>query len=133
MKTLIILSVLMAGTVLAAKPDCAKEEHYPLISTEELKTVSADKATTVFDVNSDDSFKEAHVTNAIHYNAVKKDFAKSLPAKKDALIVAYCGGPKCTAWLKAAEAACNAGYTNIKHYKEGISGWKKEMGGKAGG
>jgi rhodanese-related sulfurtransferase len=42
------------------------------------------------------------------------------------MIVAYCGGPACTAWKKAAQDACKLGYTNIKHFKEGISGWKKD-------
>ena len=143
MKTLIILSFLMAGPAMAAKPasksaklsanpECAKEEHYPLIDTATLKNVAESKEATVFDVNSDESFKEAHVTNALHYKEVQKNFAKNLPAKKDALIVAYCGGPSCTAWLKAAEEACNKGYTNIKHYKDGIAGWKKASEAKAG-
>ena len=47
-----------------------------------------------------------------------------LPADKNALIVAYCGGPKCGAWKKAAKAAAALGYTNIKHFSGGISGWQ---------
>ena len=47
---------------------------------------------------------------------------------KDALIVAYCGGPSCGAYKKAIEAATKLGYTNIKHFSKGLSGWK-EAGG----
>jgi rhodanese-related sulfurtransferase len=47
-----------------------------------------------------------------------------LPKDKNALVVAYCGGPKCKAYEAAAKAAEKLGYTNIKHLTAGISGWK---------
>jgi rhodanese-related sulfurtransferase len=47
-----------------------------------------------------------------------------LPADKAALVVAYCGSPKCGAYKKAANAAVQLGYTNVKHFSGGISGWK---------
>ena len=40
-----------------------------------------------------------------------------------ALIVAYCGGPKCMAYKAAATAALKLGYTNVKHLPDGIKGW----------
>ena len=45
-------------------------------------------------------------------------------ANKDALIVAYCGGPQCMAYKAAAKKAVALGYTNVKHLSAGISGWK---------
>ena len=54
----------------------------------------------------------------------KADIAKSLPADKNALVVAYCGGPTCNAYAAAAKAAKELGYTNVKHLSAGISGWK---------
>jgi rhodanese-related sulfurtransferase len=48
-----------------------------------------------------------------------------LPKDKNALIVAYCGNPKCTAYQAAAKAAKKLGYKNIKHLSAGISGWKE--------
>jgi rhodanese-related sulfurtransferase len=39
------------------------------------------------------------------------------------LIIAYCGSPKCGAYLQAAKAAEKLGYTNIKHMSAGIAGW----------
>jgi len=39
------------------------------------------------------------------------------------LVVAYCGGPSCNAYTRAANAASKLGYTNVKHLSAGISGW----------
>jgi len=32
----------------------------------------------------------------------------------------------CNAWQKAATAACEMGYTNIRHFSPGITGWNKK-------
>lgn len=126
MKTLILVSLILSTSAFAAKKSkCDDDSNYPEISYADLKTAAEKKEATVIDVNSKESFEGAHVTNAIHYGTVKGNFAKELPADKNAMIVAYCGGPACTAWKKAAKDACKLGYTNIKHYKDGISGWKK--------
>jgi len=103
--------------------DCSKDSHYPLISKSELKSAVEKKSAVIVDVNSEESFKKAHVPGAIHFGSHSKGFAKLLPQDKDALLVAYCGGPMCEAWKKAAEEACNLGYKNIRHFKEGIKGW----------
>jgi rhodanese-related sulfurtransferase len=108
-----------------ANATCESDSHYPVISKADLKHHVDAKDAFIIDVNSSESFKEVHVPNAIHFADHKSDFAKLLPAQKDALIVAYCGGPKCEAWLNAAKKACELGYTNIQHFKDGISGWKK--------
>ena len=78
----------------------------------------------IIDVNGDESYKAGHVPGALDFAAIKDNLASSLPKKKDALIVAYCGNPKCGAYLRAAKAAQKLGYTNIKHMSAGISGWK---------
>lgn len=99
--------------------------EYPDISVAELKQAITDKSVTVIDVNGSESYKEGHVPTAIDYSEAKEDLAAKLPADKDALIVAYCGGPSCGAYTKAAKAAKELGYTNVKHLSAGISGWKK--------
>jgi rhodanese-related sulfurtransferase len=96
---------------------------YPDISIAELKKAIADKKVTVIDVNSVDTYKSGHVPTAVHYSAVKGDFAAALPKDKDALVVAYCGSPSCNAYTAAANAAKKLGYTNVKHLSAGISGW----------
>jgi rhodanese-related sulfurtransferase len=113
------------NSALAANSDCDQEDHYPLITHSELTQSIQSKSVVVIDVNSQESFDKNHVTGAFHYGSHKADFEKQLPAKKDAMIVAYCGGPQCGAWKKAAERACEQGYTHILHYKDGISGWVK--------
>ncbi len=96
----------------------------PDISINEVNKLAESKSAVIIDVNGDESFKAGHVPGALNFAAIKDNLAASLPKKKDALIVAYCGNPKCGAYLRAAKAAQKLGYTNIKHMSAGISGWK---------
>ncbi len=97
--------------------------EYPDISIAELKKAIADKKVTVIDVNGADSYKAGHVPTAVDFTAVQGDLAAALPKDKDALVVAYCGSPSCSAYTAAANAAKKLGYTNVKHLSAGISGW----------
>ncbi len=97
--------------------------EFPDISITELKTVIANKKAVIIDVNGSDSYKSGHIPGAIDFTATK-DIAAVLPKDKNALIVAYCGGPKCSAYKQAATAAEKLGYKNVKHLSAGISGWK---------
>jgi len=98
--------------------------HYPEIQIKELKSAIADNHVTILDVNGSDSYKEGHIPGAIDYSAYKERLASILPKDKHALVVAYCGGPKCNAYEAAAKAAKELGYTNVKHLTAGISGWQ---------
>jgi len=98
---------------------------YPDISIAELKKAIADKNVVVIDVNGTDSYKSGHVPTALNFADIKDNLNASLPKDKDALVVAYCGGPACHAYTAAAEAATKLGYTNVKHLSAGISGWLK--------
>jgi rhodanese-related sulfurtransferase len=98
---------------------------YPDISINELKQAIAQKKVVVIDVNGTDSYKSGHVPTAVNFEAVQANLASALPKDKDALVVAYCGGPACHAYTAAAEAATKLGYTNVKHLTAGISGWLK--------
>ncbi|MBA2481766.1 MAG: rhodanese-like domain-containing protein [Planctomycetes bacterium] len=120
MKTL-ILAILccFAPAILAA------DVKVPDISKEELTKAIADKKVTVIDVNGTESYKEGHIPTAIDFETTKADLATKLPKDKSSLIVAYCGSPKCPAYKQAAEAAIALGYTNVKHFSAGISGWKE--------
>lgn len=99
--------------------------EYPDISIADLKTAIAEKKVVILDVNGTDSWKAGHVPGALDFDTVSKDLAKKLPAAKDSLVVAYCGGPGCNAYTAGAKAAKELGYTNVKHLAAGISGWKK--------
>lgn len=98
--------------------------HFPEIQINELKSAIDSKKVVILDVNGTDSYRQGHIPGAIDYATSKEKLASVLPKDKDALVVAYCGGPKCNAYESAAKAAQKLGYTNVKHLTAGISGWK---------
>ncbi len=117
-KILCTLSILLtAATAFAAS-------SFPDITLPELKKAIADKDVTLLDVNGPESYQAGHIPGALDFVALKDDLAAKLPADKGALIVAYCGNPQCGAYARAATAAQDLGYTNVKHYAGGIDGWK---------
>lgn len=99
--------------------------EYPDISINELKKAIQDKKVTVIDVNGTESWQKGHIPSAIDFEASEEKLAQVLPKDKNALVVAYCGGPKCMAYQAAAKAATKLGYKNVKHLSAGISGWKE--------
>ena len=115
-----LLTLLSAAFVAVS----AQAGEFPDISINELKAAIETKKVTVIDVNGSDSFKAGHIPGAVDFKAQKAEIAKLLPSDKDALVVAYCGGPTCNAYSAAAKAAKELGYTNVKHLSAGISGWK---------
>jgi rhodanese-related sulfurtransferase len=119
MKKLITLALgfVLSATVFAG--------DFADISVPDLKKAIAEKSVTVIDVNGSDSYKTGHIPTAIDYEKDSATLAKVLPADKAALVVAYCGGPKCNAYKAAAKKAKELGYTNVKHLSAGISGWKE--------
>ena len=118
MKKLIALFLsVCAASVMAA--------DYPDISIEDLKSAIKDGKVTVIDVNGTGSYeKRGHIPGAIDFQASADALASKLPSDKGALVVAYCGGPQCSAYKKAANKAAELGYTNVKHLSAGISGWE---------
>ena len=96
----------------------------PDITIPELKQAIEQKNVTLLDANGTASYSEGHIPGAADFNGHRGDLAKLLPSDKNALIVAYCGGPRCHAYQAAVDQAQQLGYTNIKHLSAGISGWK---------
>ncbi len=118
MKKLLTLALaLVAASGFAAE--------FPDISIADLKAAIADKKVVVIDVNGSSSYTAGHVPGAIDFASKGADLGSALPADKNTLVVAYCGGPSCSAYKKAANKAAELGYTNVKHLSAGISGWKK--------
>ncbi len=115
----------MTGLVMALLASVAYAGDFPDISVAELKDAIKAQKVTLIDVNGKDSWAEGHIPGAIEFGASKGKLAKLLPKDKDALVVAYCGGPSCGAYAAAAKAAKALGYTNVKHLAAGISGWKQ--------
>ena len=118
MKKLIafLTAAIVAGSVIAGE--------FADVSIKEVKALTESKKATIIDVNGTDSFKDGHVPGALDFDAIKDNFAAKLPKDKSALIVAYCGNPKCQAYQAAAKAAQKLGYKNVKHMSAGIAGWR---------
>jgi len=99
--------------------------QYPDIKIDDLKSAIASNKVTLLAANGTDSYKQGHIPGAIDFSANHDKLASVLPKDKHALVVAYCGGPKCSAYKAAAKAAEKLGYTNVKHLAAGISGWRE--------
>lgn len=94
----------------------------PPISIEDLKAAIAKEEVTLFDVNGSRIYAKGRIPSALDYRAIT-DLPASLPSDKKALIVAYCGGPSCSAYRAATRKIRRFGYTNVRHLSGGISGW----------
>ena len=115
-----------APAPVAAPKVKAEDPRFPDIDHKELTKLVEDKKVVLIDCNGSDSYKTTgHIPGAIDFQATGEELAKKLPADKSALIVAYCGSEYCAAFKNGAEAALKLGYTNVKHYPLGISGWVK--------
>src|SRR5215210_7053088 len=96
------LLALLAVTVCAVT---AQAGEFPDISIAEVKAAIESKKATIIDVNGTESFQKGHIPGAVDFVAAKSDLKKALPPDKDALVIAYCGGPTCGAYAAAAKAA----------------------------
>jgi len=114
---------LLALLATAAVAVSAYAGEFADISVTDVKALAEAKSAVILDANGTDSYNKGHVPGALNFAAIKDNLAASLPADKGALIIAYCGNPKCGAYLQAARAAEKLGYTNIKHMSAGIAGW----------
>ncbi len=119
--------VALSGMLLiaAAGTAGASAEDAPDISLAELKQAIAGKQVALIDCNGSASYARGHIPGAIDFESRQTDLEKLLPADKASLVVAYCGGPKCLAYRAGAAAAAKLGYTNVKHFSGGLSGWKQ--------
>lgn len=123
MRPLALLLALLLGPVVAFAA-----EKFPVIAREDLVQALAAGPVTLIDANGSSSFRGGRLPGAIDYAARKADLARLLPADKGALIVAYCGSEACPSWRAAASAATALGYTNVRHFKAGLAGWRQAGG-----
>ena len=97
--------------------------EYPDISIGELEKAIKEDKVILLDVNGSSSYAKGHIPGAIDFRANQEKVVELLGKNKDKLVVAYCGGPSCSAYQAGAKAAEKAGFTKIKHLSAGISGW----------
>ena len=92
------------------------------ISPAALHELMQHEAVAILDVNSNQSWVEAHVPGAKHLDAVGYT-GNDLPSDKDARLVFYCSNPLCRKAPNAARRARSLGYTSVCVMSAGISGW----------
>ena len=115
------------GKVEATAPDAAAPaaaEPFKRVDAASLEVKLKGAAQVyVFDANSDERFAQGHIPGAKHLraDAVK---AEVLPPNQNAMVVFYCGGPKCMAAPDAARATIALRYTNVFVMTDGIKGWE---------
>lgn len=116
------LLAILACSLVAIGSSIAGE--YEDISLSELKQAIADKKVVILDVNGTSTYeKKGHIPGAIDFRANSDKIASLLPEDKNTLVVAYCGGPSCQAYKAGAKKAEELGFTNVKHFSAGLSGW----------
>ena len=123
MRPLALLLALLLGSTAALAA-----EKFPVIAREDLVQALAAGPVTLIDANGSSSFRTGRLPGAIDYASRKADLARLLPADKGALIVAYCGSEACPSWRAAATATAALGYTNVRHFKAGLAGWRQAGG-----
>ena len=85
-------------------------------------TMVEEGAVTPVDANGADTRNEFGVLpGAIMLDG--DDIAGVLPADTETDLVFYCSSQRCNAAPRAAEAAIEAGYTNVHVMRDGIRGW----------
>ena len=99
-----------------------------LVTTVQAKELFDQGGVIFVDARQDSAFEEGRIPGAIHLDAKKEGtytpeiLARELPDKA-AVIITYCNGEKCTRSSISASNLVNAGYTNVKYFREGYPGW----------
>jgi rhodanese-related sulfurtransferase len=92
------------------------------VSPADLQQLMQNAAVTVIDVNSRQSWLQAHVPGALHLDPL--GYAEGdLPRDKDALLVFYCSNFLCRKAPNAAVRAKRMGYSDARVLSAGITGW----------
>lgn len=76
----------------------------------------------VIDVNSGESWREAHVPGAVNLDPAAYT-ASDLPSDPEANLVFYCSNTLCRKAPEAARRARRMGYRNVRVMSAGIRGW----------
>lgn len=109
----------------AAKAHAEKVAYVEVTTQDVQKLREENPNITIIDARSEEDFNKGHIPGAVLMRP--DDVAKKLPEiQKDKTqpIVFYCADTQCQASAKAAHAAKEAGYTNLKRYTTGFAAWK---------
>jgi rhodanese-related sulfurtransferase len=92
------------------------------ITPRRLHETLRDGQVTVVDVNSHESWMEAHVPGAVNLDPEGYDESQ-LPEDRDATVIFYCSNSLCRKAPNAARRARERGYGNVVVMSAGIRGW----------
>ncbi len=93
-----------------------------VISPKDLNLLILDGKVVPIDVNSPQSWAQAHVPGAVNLDPTSYR-ADDLPSDKGALLVFYCSNHWCRKAPNAARRAASLGYTSVRVMSAGIKGW----------
>jgi rhodanese-related sulfurtransferase len=105
------------------------------ISTEELRSILAEKSATVFDARPHKEYALSHIPGALNVSAKAgtpmslyvsdvAEIGRVVKGNKAAPIVLYCNGPFCGKSKRLAAELLDAGYTDVRRYQLGIPVWR---------
>jgi rhodanese-related sulfurtransferase len=92
------------------------------ISPDDLHQLMQRERVTAIDVNSRQSWVNAHLPGAVHLDPLGYT-DRDLPADRDAALIFYCSNVLCRKAPNAARRAKGMGYRNVRVMSAGISGW----------
>lgn len=118
-----------AAPATASAQTAGQEKVYTEIDADALKQKIQKKETFVLiDANGPSTYQKGHIEGAVNLTAKQvtaESLAKVAPSK-DTELVFYCGGPSCPSSAKAAKAAHELGYTNLKKFPGGLEEWQEK-------
>jgi rhodanese-related sulfurtransferase len=105
------------------------------VSTEELRSILAEKSATVVDARPFKEYAISHIPGAVNVSAKPgvpmslyvsdvAEIERVVKGSKAAPIVLYCNGPFCGKSKRLAAELLDAGYTNVRRYQLGIPVWR---------
>ncbi|MEW6407766.1 MAG: rhodanese-like domain-containing protein [Patescibacteria group bacterium] len=103
-----------------------KKTNLKTITTSELREkINKKEKIILLDVQKEENFTQKHLPGAINIPASQLDSRKNeLPRDKEIIVIG--AGEKidtCQICEKAAESLISFGFSDVRHYKEGIAGW----------
>lgn len=99
-----------------------------LTATELKKMIDRGNDVVLINVLPESEFEEAHIPGSHNVPLERETFLDEVAAiagNKARRIVVYCASRDCRASPKAAAQLGDAGYTNVLHYADGLTGWRR--------
>ena len=113
--------------------ECTKKQEKKAEETIQFSTITheqllqlIEEGVYVIDARGEESYKEGHIDGAVLFSSF------TLPEDKNARMIFYCGGPKCSAAPKAARKTIDEGSTNVMVYHGGWMEWNEMTSSQAG-